>query len=882
MMSTSTVTILRILILIVSLQTITHVFASLTWVELTDVVMPTGLYVTCNGYDPDRNSVWLIGGRYHAGSKYESGKQVIEYNIVNQQFTTHPNIPHAVTCAGRTTIHNTIYMVLPEVSDWIVSFNMTSAIYNSNAISKTSGLRNACLTPFDNQYLLMLGGKDDTTSHASFQIYDLYQTQWITNGPSMITARHGFGCTVHKERLYIVGGWSTDNVALDSVDVIDVLSIQNAEFSSWTRLDAALTTGTGNVAIVIHNDLIYSIGGYYHPSCGTKNEVDVIDTTTGSISLDSYLSTQMSHPAIHVVDLNNIPTILMLGGLINNCKVTNKLQYAVLPTYGPTGSPTFVPSTNPTDGPTQDPTSAPSANPTEGPTQDPTSIPSANPTYAMFDIKYQNQMRCDDLANNIDIQYGINKQDCVGTCQQMGMSCRMINYFTFFKTTNDSRCYMFDDVCDIKVVSNDNNQSSIAYTVLDSECDNYPSDWTDYAGDSCPYYESFNWCDKGNLLRPEDDYYNLISTKYRLSAIESCCECGGGVNTVDNVVLSYDKNWDNSDDVLCSWVENPFTRSLETNQTLRKWDNLVLYQFCDNLDDIDCEYLINTDFASIDYDYTLYLCHGEELNADDNQFIFNVLISDFAYDTYINLMWFDIDGSRYSSDININHANVTQCSELITDFVIRNETYRYGVHPCYVLDTVHPTVVTLHPSRDPTTSPSKQPTLNPSQSPTVVTGYPSRYPTTSPSKEPTLNPSKHPTTLAPTNQPTAPTDDPSHAPTDTPDPRVSAFETTVLKSANTPQNQSASGLMTTVIILSCVLGLSCCVIALILGYIWRTSKNNDDNMGQEIGMQQRTMDEDTEGNGYPELDNAHPIHKPSAPALCDDNVEKNTAAYSDL
>eukprot|EP01083_Nonionella_stella_P047443 126962_1 len=190
----------------------------------------------------------------------------------------------------------------------------------------------------------------------------------------------------------------------------------------------------------------------------------------------------------------------------------------------------------------------------------------------MFDIKYQNQMRCDNLANNIDIQYDISKHDCVRTCQQMGLTCRMINYFTFLKTTNDSRCYIFDDVCDIKVVSNYNSQSSIAYRVLDTECHNYPLDWADYAGDACEYYQSFNWCDNGNLLRTEDEYYNLLSPKYGLSAIESCCECGGGANTIDGVVLSYDHNWDRSDDVLCSWADTPFTRSLKTNETLRSWE----------------------------------------------------------------------------------------------------------------------------------------------------------------------------------------------------------------------------------------------------------------------------------------------------------------------
>eukprot|EP01083_Nonionella_stella_P161672 529833_1 len=217
-----------------------------------------------------------------------------------------------------------------------------------------------------------------------------------------------------------------------------------------------------------------------------------------------------------------------------------------------------------------------------------------------------------------------------------------------------------------------------------------------------------------------------------------------------------------------------------------------------------------------------------------------------AYDTYINSRWFVIDDAYYSNGVNVEHTDYAQCRELISEYAMDNETYRYGAHPCYTLDTTNPAVATAHPSSYPSISPTKEPTMNPTKVPTT---HPTKQPTMSLTKDMTRNPTKEPAK--------------SYAPTDVP---VSAFETSPFKSENTPQNESAFGL----IILSCALGLSCCVIALILAYTWKSSKN-DGKMGQEIEMKQRTLRKDTEGNGYPELDNAEQIHNPSAPFLGDDN-----------
>eukprot|EP01083_Nonionella_stella_P223939 797554_1 len=505
------------------------------------------------------------------------------------------------------------------------------------------------------------------------------------------------------------------------------------------------------------------------------------------------------------------------------------------------------------------PTINPSSAPTSLPSKQPTINPSSSPTQNLYDIRYKNGMHCHDLSNRIALEYAISHEQCIHNCQQRGTECRMINYFDFFKTRNDSRCYLFNDVCMIKVDETKRNQSVVAYKTHRSECSNYPLDWIDLIGDSCDFYETFNWCDNGVLLRNENEYDNLRDTTYGLTATQTCCECGGGVDTVDDVVLSYDNNWMIfNDDVICVWVERNLTPLLGPENILRNWDTIMLYDFCDHLDEVDCEYLINTDFAAMNYDYTLHLCDGYQFNSNETHFVFDVILNDMNHDTYINEVWFDLDLSYYSVDITIKHAQYSQCIQQITTAETTNQTYRYGVHPCYVLDTIHPTVY-------PTMTPSASPSMDPSLHPTV---YPSTYPTMNPSTYPSIDPSLHPTGY------------PSSFPLF--DATIKATDHSVwvsveptIKSENTLQSGSSS--MVIIVTLICALGLSLCVIVLLTWILFKKNKQNNE-------ISENATNKAVEGRIYPELHDgeSNELRSPSAPTLHNDHqdVDCQNPVYS--
>eukprot|EP01083_Nonionella_stella_P064699 168892_1 len=110
----------------------------------------------------------------------------------------------------------------------------------------------------------------------------------------------------------------------------------------------------------------------------------------------------------------------------------------------------------------------------------------------------------------------------------------------------------------INVNVDDERTSAIGYFGLDKTCADYPSDWADNTGDDCHYYETYNWCKNATILRNTNEFYDLMDYKYELTAIDSCCACGGGHHIMDNVAFSID-NWIKFEDILCTWENSAFT-----------------------------------------------------------------------------------------------------------------------------------------------------------------------------------------------------------------------------------------------------------------------------------------------------------------------------------
>eukprot|EP01083_Nonionella_stella_P267712 904454_1 len=349
--------------------------------------------------------------------------------------------------------------------------------------------------------------------------------------------------------------------------------------------------------------------------------------------------------------------------------------------------PTKTPSLPPTKNPTSDPIANPTSNPTtKGPTINPTSSPTENPTIMPTGSTTLNEMKsiddgssCDNLADSYDLIYEISLNECINLCQHMAESCRMINFYYYFKSHNDSRCYIFDDICE--VVSNDNhgmNHTTMYYKTYRDSCTDYPHDWVDKIGDNCDIYSTYNWCEDGVVLTNENEFDALADKRYNLAALDACCECGGGIKIKNGVAFSVDQYWNEpSDDILCSFTPHSFE---ETRSSLRKWDNLVLYELCAYLSEVDCAFLVDSQFDSSDHPYSIHLCSGSEPHTP-----FPFIIEFLTHDAYVNLLWFSLDASYYSTNINVIYSNYSQCVHHILHDNDINDT-SHGIHPCYTED----------------------------------------------------------------------------------------------------------------------------------------------------------------------------------------------------
>eukprot|EP01083_Nonionella_stella_P104841 300954_1 len=370
--------------------------------------------------------------------------------------------------------------------------------------------------------------------------------------------------------------------------------------------------------------------------------------------------------------------------------------------------------------PTTEPTNLPTNQPTKAPTDEPTEFPTNSPTTKLDSIEFiEGSVSCTNLYENVGIEYDKGISECMQWCDYRD-DCHVFNYFEDFKQINDSRCYIFDTLCDINI---DNERSStIGYFAMDKTCVNYPSDWADNTGDDCDYYETYKWCTNTTIRRNEGQFYDLRDYKYELTAIDSCCECGGGIHVMDGVAFSTDDWIDFEHDILCTWQHSAFT----PQSSLRNWNNIILYDLCDELEDVNCNVLIDTGFNEIDYDYSLYVCDMDNTSVEQTDanfsFVFDAVINDETqtHDVYINALWFNLDLDYYSSNVNIFQLNYSKCVENIMNSNAINQTTNHGIHPCYVVDSTN------------------NPTRHPSNLPSLETFDPSHYPTYSPTLDPII------------------------------------------------------------------------------------------------------------------------------------------------
>eukprot|EP01083_Nonionella_stella_P263749 895592_1 len=169
----------------------------------------------------------------------------------------------------------------------------------------------------------------------------------------------------------------------------------------------------------------------FFPSLHPSSSPTLPPTTTPSTSPTKSPSGSPSFPP------SRAPTSNPTSAPSRNPTVTTQYPSAA-PSIPPTTSPSVIPSFAPSNHPSNSPSNSPSFPPTNYPSNSPSSAPTVSPTF-IDGFEYG---VCSDLSNHIDVLYDISHFQCINYCK-LTNDCRMINHYKYFKTEDDTRCYIF-------------------------------------------------------------------------------------------------------------------------------------------------------------------------------------------------------------------------------------------------------------------------------------------------------------------------------------------------------------------------------------------------------------------------------------------------------
>ena len=349
------------------------------------------------------------------------------------------------------------------------------------------------------------------------------------------------------------------------------------------------------------------------------------------------------------------------------------------PTWRPTLRPNFYPTWRPSfRAPTNRPTfTAPTNRPTTPtlyPTDNPTNPPTMSPTLYFVPMKNLYDIECNDLQDSYDVIYDISVDDCNYMCSR-DRNCVMINYLHYLKSNNDNRCYLYDKVCDIEYTFNA-QQSIVGYKTEEATCQNYPYYWRDKSNNQCYYYTSYELCNNGSVTN--ENYTSIILNAKNvngISAIDACCQCGGGVYNYDSIQLFHfnKNNYDRFNDEVI--------RELYLDKQIKEWNNLMLY-YVSTKNNVKNSETFDTLMFNLDDNIPnkVYLCELSSIDMEISKYF--VLIK--QYNIYINKQWTNLNDS-YNPNIieTISYNNCTSQIDFSDNFI--------GFYPINALQLYAPT-----------------------------------------------------------------------------------------------------------------------------------------------------------------------------------------------
>eukprot|EP01084_Bolivina_argentea_P207525 354058_1 len=320
---------------------------------------------------------------------------------------------------------------------------------------------------------------------------------------------------------------------------------------------------------------------------------------------------------------------------------------------------------------------------------------------------------CNNLLSASKRINDISLTKCIEYCENLSLEeCKMINYFNFWKTDVDSRCYIFNELCSMsKNLENSINSSQIWYKnqFTQEYCVDYRN-YLDNVGDSCNHYTDYQWCNNNQIIDSKN-IEEFEQLKSEFSAIDACCDCGGGKLAVDSISISY-INDINNNLLECSFKEEQHNLAAFGLTNIRKWNNFAAFDLSQYINQhlpstteeyfnsdllIYNEFKLDTilnNYSSITMcDFQNYV-YQNSINTTNDFFIMMTINYDNTFQLFLNSEFFDFNQHILYQTVEVSHYKY--CLQQIETYN-KNNAHINGILPCWNQYT-HPTPLPTYQS----------------------------------------------------------------------------------------------------------------------------------------------------------------------------------------
>jgi len=348
-------------------------------------LLPIAVRSSMIGYSNVSKSVYLVGGKNTAGSRFD---EVYKWDtdLPTSWFadigTPAPTVMETDGSQIMTTIDEVIYIVAPR--NRVDSPQTTgSAIYRFDTATEQwlpdipfttplgPWLHSPCVT-HNRTHIFAIDGyisrdyRDDDPIY--ILIYSILRNEFTThtlNAPfgngRVYRGWYGTYCSYANSHLYIFGGMYYEGGSSSSVYSDAIYRYEIAEQQFFTIGTTLPTTRRYGMAVYDGVKYIYLVGGYYGSNRVHLDAIRIFDVDSEQL-LPATITTAL--PVSHVSSMILDKQIWLFGGRISNGSATNVVQKCNISSFSRT-------THDATATPTQDPTSSPTT--TSAPSPDPSS-----------------------------------------------------------------------------------------------------------------------------------------------------------------------------------------------------------------------------------------------------------------------------------------------------------------------------------------------------------------------------------------------------------------------------------------------------------------------------------------------------------------------------